>query len=55
MQRMLIIQQWDSSTIDPLGMPDIKAVDLHAKYIQLAPDSFHDLICPKPADEVIEK
>ena len=55
MKRMRTIQQWNSSTIDPPDTSHMKVIDLHSKHRQFVHNSFHDFLCPKPADEVIEK
>ena len=33
----------------------MKQVDLYTKYREFVPDELHDLICPKPPDEIISK
>ena len=49
------MQQWNSMHIDPPDVPDIKAVDFHGKHKDFIPNFFHQLIYPKPADDVLKK
>ena len=37
------------------GMKEIKKVELYTKWRKLIPAPYQDVICPKPADEIINK
>ena len=55
MQRAQTMRQWDSTSIIPIGVPDMKKVDLHKKNRPFVPDCFHDMTCPKPDADTFVK
>ena len=41
-------------TINALGIPEMKQVNLYQEYHRFVPDCFYPLICSKPSDKIID-
>ena len=53
--RRIKIQKWNPEPTLPLGLVDIKRVDLFYKWRKFAPAPFQDDMCPRPPKDIIDE